>query len=72
MMRYINVQMGDSIFIGDIRLKMLPNRRGRSNQTKIGIDAPANVKVLREELVKRDAYAEAADETGGSYNSGIL
>ena len=43
---------GESIRIGDITVKIVD---ARSNQVKVGIDAPKDIPIVRQELEKRDA-----------------
>ena len=50
---------GQSIMIGhDIVVKVLSNQDGRA---RIGIDAPDNVKILREEILPKSTQSSAPD-----------
>lgn len=52
---------GETVIIGnDIRIQVLSNKNG---QVRIGIDAPREISVRREEIVDR---AKPEEETAGS------
>lgn len=49
-------ETNESVYIGNIRVMIV---RVSGNKVRLGIEAPAEVKILREELVgrpRRDAY----------------
>jgi len=53
---------GESFFIGDdVKITILSQR---SNQVRIGIDAPRSIPVHREEVLLRNKQTSAASESG--------
>lgn len=61
---------GETVIIGnDIRIQVLSNKNG---QVRIGIDAPRDIPVMREEIADKGKYgipqaeAAAADSDGGN------
>ena len=59
---------GETVIIGnDIRIQVLSNKNG---QVRIGIDAPRNIPVMREEIVDKGKYGiEKSDEEAESQKS---
>jgi carbon storage regulator CsrA len=51
MMLAITRRFGEAVWIGGTRISVIP---GRGNRVVLGIDAPSNVHVVREEILEHD------------------
>lgn len=58
-------RIGETIMIGDDVVVTILNVKG--NQTRVGIAAPANVSVHREEIYDRIQREKKSKESGPSY-----